>query len=284
MSTVLTERELKEAVRTGQLIVDGKESSVEGLKYDFALGSRMLFGGKAPINTNNLTEQERSNLVVRPGELVYVMSEEQLDLPLDVKADLSLKRKISHLGIQVLGGSSVDPGYRGRLVFALYNLSTRPFPLQPGRKLIAAQFYRLGESETPPSNSRVPQPLYEFPDDLVQLMAVYEPATTEGLRQSVHDLTRTVEDLKRQIEDKEEWYNRFQEALDKVTKNVADLTTNVDKLQVSLREEIDARKQTSEAVSGLRTGIAVNNTRLVILGGIVLAIVAGVAGFLASKL
>jgi dCTP deaminase len=284
LSTVLTERELKEAIRAGHLVVGGKESSVEGLKYDFALGSRMLFGGKAPINTNNLTEQERSNLVVRPGELVYVMSEEQVELPRDVTADLSLKRKISHLGIQVLGGSSVDPGYRGRLVFALHNLSTRPFPLQPGRKLIAAQFYRLSAEETPPSASRVPEPLYEFPDDLVQLMAVYEPATTEGLQQTVHELTRAVADLKRQIEDKEEWYSRFQESLDKVTKNVADLTINVDKLQSSLRDEVEARKQTSDSVAGLRTGIAVNNTRLVIFGGVVLAIVAGVAGFLASKL
>lgn len=284
MSTVLTERELKDAVRAGHLVIDGKESSVEGLKYDFALGSRMLFGGKGPINATNLTEQERSSLVVKPGELVYVMSEEQLDLPMDMKADLSLKRKISHLGIQVLGGSSVDPGYRGRLVFALYNLSTRPFPLQPGRKLIAAQFYKLTAEETPPSTSRIPEPLYEFPDDLVQLMAVYEPATTEGLRQSVHDLTRMVEDLKRQIEAKEDWYNRFQEALDKVTKNVADLTSNVDKLQSSLRDEVEARKQTSEAVAGIRTGIAVNNTRLVVLGGVVLAIVAGIVGFLASKL
>jgi deoxycytidine triphosphate deaminase len=284
LSTVLSERELKESVRAGRIVLDGKESSVEGLKYDFALGSRMLFGGRAPINTNNLTEQERSSLVVKPGELVYVMSEEQVDLPMDIKADLSLKRKISHLGIQVLGGSSIDPGYKGRLVFALHNLSTRPFPLQPGRKLIAAQFYRLTENESPPANSRVPEPLYEFPDDLVQLMAVYEPATTEGLRQSVHELARTVDELKRQIEDKEEWYTRFQDALEKVTKSVAELTANVDKLQSSLRDEVEARKQTSEAVASLRTGVAVNNTRLVIFGGIVLAIVAGVAGFLASKL
>src|SRR5437867_7219316 len=107
MSTVLSERELKTAVREGHLIVGGKESAVEGLKYDFSLGPWMLFGGKAPINAANLTEHERANLVVRPGELVYVMSQEELDLPLDIRADLSLKRKISHLGIMVLGGSSV---------------------------------------------------------------------------------------------------------------------------------------------------------------------------------
>jgi dCTP deaminase len=284
VSTVLAETELKQAIAEDRLIHGGKASSVEGLKYDFALGSQMLFGHKAPIDVAKLPELERANLVVRPGELVYVMSDETVELPNDIRADLSLKRKISHLGIMVLGGSSIDPGYKGKLIFALYNLSTRPFPLQPGRKLIAAQFYRLTPGEQPPSTSQPPEALYEFPDDLVQLMGAYEPATVEGLRQSLHDLTRTVEDLKRQIQDKEEWYIRFQEALDKVTKSVADLTTNVDKLQSSLRDEVEARKLTSEAVAGLRTGIAVNSTRLVIGGALLLVVVGALIGFFLSKI
>ncbi|HLQ15220.1 MAG TPA: hypothetical protein VK256_05110 [Candidatus Eisenbacteria bacterium] len=284
MTTILAETELKKAIAEDRLIHGGRESAVEGVKYDFALGTLMLFGGKAPMDVSRLPEGERANLVIRPGELVYVMSEETVDLPNDMRADLSLKRKISHLGIMVLGGSSIDPGYKGKLIFALYNLSTRPFPLQAGNKLIAAQFYRLGPGEQPPATSKPPEPLYAFPDDLVQLMAVYEPATAEGLRQSLHDLTRTVEDLKRQIKDKEEWYLRFQEALDKVTKSVADLTTNVDKLQSSLRDEIEARKQTSDAVAGIRTGIAVNSTRLGIVLAVVLVIVGGILGFFLSKI
>ena len=284
MTTILAETELKKAIAEDRLIHGGRASAVEGVKYDFALGTHMLFGGKAPMDVSKLPEGERANLVIRPGELVYVMSEETVDLPNDMRADLSLKRKISHLGIMVLGGSSVDPGYKGKLIFALYNLSTRPFPLQAGNKLIAAQFYRLGPEEQPPATSKPPESLYAFPDDLVQLMAVYEPATVEGLRQSLHEVTRTVEDLKRQIQDKEEWYVRFQEALDKVTKSVADLTTNVDKLQSSLRDEVEARKQTSEAVAGLRTGIAVNSTRLGIVLAVVLVIVGGVLGFFLSKI
>lgn len=271
MSTVITGSELKEAVAAGRLIHGGKESAVEGLKYDFSLGSLMLFGGKAPIDAAKLPEQDRAQLVVRPGELVYVMSEEQLDLPMDVKADLSLKRKISHLGIMVLGGSSVDPGYKGRLVFALYNLSTRPFPLQPGRKLIAAQFYRLSKDETPPSTTHVPEPLYEFPNDLVQLMQVYEPATTEGLRQAIGELTRGLDDLKRQVATKEEWFERFQRSLDTVTQNVGVLTQNVDKLRDSLMEEVSARKV---AIANVGTRVAVNNTLLVAA----VAVAAGVVG------
>ncbi|MHB1501872.1 MAG: dCTP deaminase domain-containing protein, partial [Candidatus Dormibacteria bacterium] len=112
MTTILAETELRQAVAEGRLIQGGKESSVEGLKYDFALGTEMLFGHKAPMDTSKLPVTEKADLVVRPGELVYVMSEETVDLPADVRADLSLKRKISHSGIMVLGGSSVDPGYK----------------------------------------------------------------------------------------------------------------------------------------------------------------------------
>lgn len=271
MSTVLTERELKAAVAEGRLILDGKDGSVEGLKYDFALGPWMLFGGKAPINAANLSENERANLVVKPGELVYVMSEEKLELPPDVKADLSLKRKISHLGIMVLGGSSVDPGYKGRLVFALYNLSTRPFPLQMGRKLIAAQFYKLSPEETPPPGTRVPEALYEFPNDLVQLMQIYQPATTEGLRQLVNELTESLEDLRHQVQTKEEWFDRFQRSLDTVTQSVATLTQNVDKLREGLLEEVSARKV---GVANIAAGVRVNNALI----GTGIAVVAAVVG------
>lgn len=273
MSTVLTEKELKAAVAAGRLIADGKESSVEGLKYDFALGPWMLFGGTAPINAANLSEQERANLVVKPGELVYVMSQEELDLPMDVKADLSLKRKISHLGIMVLGGSSIDPGYKGRLVFALYNLSTRPFPLQIGRKLIAAQFYRLTPDETPPASTRIPEALHEFPNDLVQLMQVYEPATTEGLRQAVSELTKSLDDLRRQVQTKEEWFDRFQRSLDTVTQNVATLTQNVDKLREGLMEEVGARKV---SIAMVGAGVRVNNALIVTGIAVVAAIVGGI--------
>jgi deoxycytidine triphosphate deaminase len=274
MSTLLTEPELKQAIGEGRLVIGGKSESVEGLKYDFSLGSHMLFGRQAPIDAEKLSEQQRAELVVKPGELVYVMSQEQLDLPPDVKAELSPKRKVSHLGIMVLGGFCVDPGYKGYLVFAIYNLSTRPFPLQIGRKLIAAQFYRLQGDEVPPPSH--PEPLYEFPSELVQLMQVYEPATSEGLRQQVGELSQSLEDLRRQVQTKEEWFDRYQRSLDAVTQNVAELTVNVDKLREGLREEVDSRKETAKEFATLRTRLATNNVLFVVLVAGVSSIITGV--------
>jgi deoxycytidine triphosphate deaminase len=283
MSTVLTEPELKGAIQEGRLIVHGREQSVEGLKYDFALGTRMLFGQGAPIDASKLPEQDRARLVVKPGELVYVMSLEQLDLPEDVKAELSPKRKVSHLGIMVLGGFCVDPGYKGHLVFALYNLSTRPFPLLPGTKLIAAQFYRLDRNEVPPATHL--EPIWDFPNELVQLMQVYEPVTNEGLRQTVTQLSASLEELRRQVQTKEEWFDRFQHSLDTVTRSVSELTANVDKLREGLVEEIAARKEIGRDLVTTRSGIAVNRILLWIGVTTLFTIVTGVVvGFLVALL
>lgn len=282
MSVVLTESELRSAISDHKLIIGGHPASVEGLKYDFALGTLMLFGGKGPIDASKLSEHDRAELVVRPGELVYVMSEEALELPDNVKAELSPKRKIGHLGIMVLGGFCVDPCYRGHLIFALYNLSARPFPLQPGRKLIAAQFYQLSPEETPPQSH--PEPLYRFPDDLIQLMQGYRPATIEGLQAGLSDLARSLEDLRRDVQTKEEWFDRFQGNLDKVAHSVGELTHNVDKLREGLQDEITARKDVTKSIGELKTGVASNNALLLVGSALAIAIVGAFIGVVLTKL
>ena len=58
---------------------------------------------------------------VEPGEVVFVLTEERLDLPRNMIAVLSQKRKLFNQGIQVLGGFCIDPLYRGKLLVGLYN-------------------------------------------------------------------------------------------------------------------------------------------------------------------
>ncbi|MHB1527535.1 MAG: dCTP deaminase domain-containing protein [Candidatus Dormibacteria bacterium] len=268
MSRVLTEVELKKAVTDQDFIVDGDADAVEGLKYDFTLGPKMLFGHRNPMDVSELPELERTQLVVKPGELVYVMSQEQLNLPGNIKAELSPKRTISHLGIMVLGGFCVDPGYKGRLVFALYNLATIPFPLEVGRKLIAAQFYRLDPEEVPPPTRS--KPIVTFPEDLVQLMQAYEPATLVGVQQSVHRLESTVEELRRQLQDREDWFKKFQEFLKELGGRVDQVTSSVAALQGELAAESEARKTIGAEVGQLRTASAVSSARFNI--GVALAI------------
>src|SRR5437016_3624732 len=110
MARVITGEQLERAVRDQTFIKGGDPRCAEGVKYDFRVGTRVLKASVGqPIDMLSIPEAER---FVDPGEVVFVLTQERLDLPRDMIAVLSQKRKLSHQGIQVLGGFCIDPLYR----------------------------------------------------------------------------------------------------------------------------------------------------------------------------
>ncbi len=184
VATLITGERLAKAIQPGGFLRDGTPSSVEGAKYDFRMSPLILkasFG--TPVNLERLPEDQRAKVTVEPGEVVFVRTIEVLDLPNNIIAMLSPKRKMSHHGIIVLGGFAIDPKYKGPLFIGLYNFSSTPFHLQAGRKLIAAVFYELVESEV--TEFPVPVPMGEhddFPDELVTLIKNYKPVELSGFQ------------------------------------------------------------------------------------------------------
>ena len=214
MPRMITGDALIAAVRDHTFIINGAELSAEGIKYDFRLSSRILKAGYGmPIDLAGLTPAERSAQFVEPGEMVFVLSEESLQLPMTMFAELSPKRKLSHRGILVMGGFCIDPGYQGRLLIGLFNFSSTRFPLQPGKKLIAATFHELSESEL----SDFPRPeasVTDFPDELVSVMQNYKPLAVQSLSDLVAKLRTELDLLRSDIRSQDEWYRRFQQSLE----------------------------------------------------------------------
>jgi deoxycytidine triphosphate deaminase len=120
--TLVTGSRLRDAVERRTFIKGGDLNSVEGVKYDFRMGSRVLKATYSqPIDMEELPVVERSAMRVDPGEAVFVLTKEHLNLPGNFMAVLSPKRRLAHGGIIILGGFSVDPLYRGPLWLGLYN-------------------------------------------------------------------------------------------------------------------------------------------------------------------
>jgi dCTP deaminase len=235
MAKVITGDALKRAVEDQSFIKSGDLSCAEGLKYDFRLGSRILkasFG--QPIDMNSLPEVERGQIAVEPGEVLFVLSEERIELPSNMMAQLSPKRKLSHEGILVLGGLCIDPLYRGRLLVGLYNFSSTRFPLRPGKKLIAAVFYELigdeiGEFEQVETN------IEDFPDELIRLIQNYRPVVLQTLQESLAETQRQLAALRNEITSGLDWQRQFQASLDRHD-------GQIEKLLRGLEEEKDNRK------------------------------------------
>ena len=96
MSIMVTGQELGTAVKDGTFIQNGDPSGVEGVKYDLRLSSRILKAKfSRPVDASEMSEVEKGDLCVDPGEVVFVLTEERLALPMNMLAQLSPKRKLS---------------------------------------------------------------------------------------------------------------------------------------------------------------------------------------------
>src|SRR5438105_1926894 len=100
MAELVAGTNLRQAVEQSTFIQHGDLASAEGVKYDFRLSDHVLKAKfKRPVDASKLTETEKVDLVVEPGEVVFVLTEESLNLPYNMMAQLSPKRKLSHAGI-----------------------------------------------------------------------------------------------------------------------------------------------------------------------------------------
>jgi len=59
-----------------------------------------------------------------------------------------LRSKYARKGLIATTGPQIDPGYHGRLIIGMTNLSPKPVTLSFGDHLLSVEFHRLDEATT----------------------------------------------------------------------------------------------------------------------------------------
>lgn len=278
MSGILSEKELKLAVENNSFIKNGDIANCEGLKYDFRVSNRVLradFSRPLEFKTANANEQEK--LVIEPGEVAFVMTEETLDLPNNIFCQLSSKRKLSHGGIIILGGFTVDPNYKGKLIFGLYNISSRKYPIIPGKKLVAGIFYQLESTEIS-EKPLVPEAINDFPDDLLAMIKEYKPlvdSSIAALSDNMNSMKDEIRNLKERLDEDKKWSDEFKRGLTENNAQIKALGEQISTLTENLQLEADERKKET---SSLREKLGQNK----IIGTALVSIVSLLLGGLIS--
>jgi hypothetical protein len=134
-----------------------------------------------------------------------------------------------------MGGFCIDPQYRGKLVFGMYNFSSKAFPLKYGHKLIAAQFYQLTPEEVS-QEAPVPEPLNNFPENVVELIKMYQPV-------SIHGLKAELETIKTKLDDRQRWVEQFQKLFTETEKQIRDINGQIKNLLDAIIKEGEKRQQ-----------------------------------------
>jgi dCTP deaminase len=69
---------------------------------------------------------------IPPGQFAYVMTEEIVSVPTNVLGFISIRARIKWKGLVNVSGFHVDPGFRGRLTFSVFNAGPGSIHLRQG--------------------------------------------------------------------------------------------------------------------------------------------------------
>jgi deoxycytidine triphosphate deaminase len=110
--------------------------------YAMRLGNEIAFSD--PDTTTPLMKRrildDGEIFTLKPNSLVFVRTLETFQLPNYIAARFNLHIDLVHKGLLLGTGPLVDPGFRGRLLVPLHNMTTNEYELRAGDEFIWAEF------------------------------------------------------------------------------------------------------------------------------------------------
>jgi dCTP deaminase len=92
----------------------------------------------------------RECFTIPPGQFAFLLTKEIIEVPHDAMAFISMRTAIKLQGLINVSGFHVDPGYKGRLIYAVYNASPSPIQICENERIFKIWFCDLDRRSAPP--------------------------------------------------------------------------------------------------------------------------------------
>jgi dCTP deaminase len=122
--------------------------------YELCLGPQAAVSCDGMNRPTNLGS--RGVLCIPGGQFGLLLTEELISIPNDAIAFISLKTKIKSQGLVNVSGFHVDPGFKGRLKFWVYNAGNQDIQILRGDRTFLIWFSDLDSATTDPYPNRDP--------------------------------------------------------------------------------------------------------------------------------
>ena len=129
---ILVDRQIKELVKNGMLIVSGyDENNLGCVSYDLTIDKI-------------ISSKESEEYFVKPGEFVMVKTNEEIKIPNNMIGHIKEKNSLLRMGLMVTG-PMYQPGHQTYCFFRVYNMSQNQIMLSKNFKIAQIVFEVLGE-------------------------------------------------------------------------------------------------------------------------------------------
>lgn len=194
--------------RLPALVTPYDESQIDCSAYTLRMGRELY------VSPNEETENPQSvtirplnegeGFTIPPGQFGFLLSEEIVEVPDDALAFISIKAKIKWRGLINVSGFHVDPGFKGRLIFSVYNAGPVPVHLRQGQPMFLIWFAGL---DRPTKKARQQPVQTSFPPDLIPGISG-ELQSLAGLNKKIKDLDKDLTGRIHSVE-REQTFYRF---------------------------------------------------------------------------
>jgi dCTP deaminase len=132
--------------------------------------------------------KERASCAIPAGQFGFLITEEEVKIPNDAIAFIALRSKAAKFrGLVNVSGFHVDPGYRGRLIFAVFNAGPGPVHVSRGD-----EWFEIFFADLVGTTEGIKPGYHDIPSDLITPIAG-EFQTYSGLNSKIDTTRRELE-------------------------------------------------------------------------------------------
>jgi dCTP deaminase len=185
---ILTDRQILEAHRSREIVIEPfAAEQIQGATYDLRVGDQgATTSGKRVVNL-----KEAGFISIQPGDFAVLTVLEIIRLGPQFVGRFGLRSKFARKGLIATTGPQIDPGFHGRLIIGITNLSPRPVSLSHGDDFVSLEIHKLEEASTKPYSGPYQDKVSLGPDEIESITESEGMALSEMLT-SLRVLTQNV--------------------------------------------------------------------------------------------
>ncbi|MGZ5539882.1 MAG: dCTP deaminase domain-containing protein [Halobacteriota archaeon] len=180
---------IKEQQKRRELIKPFEGDCVKQGAYELVLGSEVFITNER--TKRSLTPGEQVS--IPPGQFALLLTREEVNIPDDVIAFISVRYTIKRKGLINVSGFHVDPGYCGRLKFAVYNAGSKNIVMSSGQRIFMIWFSSLNEPTPDPYQNKTAEQNEITSEDVMSLQG--DVASPAALKKEIDELKRNFHGL-----------------------------------------------------------------------------------------
>lgn len=144
---ILTDRQIRAAQESREISIDPfDDNQVQSATYDLRVGEQ-----GATTSTKELINIKRDGYVsLAPGDFGVITVLEKIELGAQYAGRFGLRSKYARKGLIATTGPQIDPGFRGRLIIGVTNLTPKPVSLPYKDDFVSVEFHKLDEPAANP--------------------------------------------------------------------------------------------------------------------------------------